>query len=89
MAASLAHDTFMCILMNEKFSILIRISLKFVLKGPIYNKSALARVMAWCQTGDKPLSEPLLIHFIDAYMRTLGGDELFHQSMKCIWKLLI
>ena len=33
--------------MNEKSCILIRISPKFVSKGPIDNKSALVQVMAW------------------------------------------
>ena len=30
------------------------------LLSPIGNKSALVQVMAWCLTGDKPLSEPML-----------------------------
>ena len=47
-----ADDIFTCILMNEKFCILIRISLKFVPKGPIDDKSAVVQVMAWRQTGD-------------------------------------
>ena len=50
-------------------SVLIRISLKFVPKGPIDNKSALVQVMAWRRTGDKPLPEPILTQFTDAYMR--------------------
>ena len=41
MAATLADDIFRCIFMNEIFSILIAISLKFVSKGPIDNKPAL------------------------------------------------
>ena len=45
--------------MNEKFRISIQISLKFVPKGPIDNKPALVQVMAWCWSGDKPLSEPM------------------------------
>ena len=36
----------------------IWISLKFVPKGPFNNISALVEIMPWCQTGDKPLSEP-------------------------------
>ena len=65
----LADDVFKSISMNEKFCILIQISLKFVPKGPIDNKSALLRVMAWCWTGDKPLPEPNLTKFADAYMQ--------------------
>ena len=51
--------------MNEKFSILILISLNFAPKDPIDNKSALVQVMAWCQTGNKPLSEPMLTQFTE------------------------
>ena len=31
--------------------------------------------MAWRRIGNKPLSEPMLTQFIDAY-KVLGGDEL-------------
>ena len=72
MAAILADDIFMCIFMNEKFYISIRIPLKFVPKGPNDNKSALVQVMAWRRAGDKPLSEPMLCRFTDAYMRHSG-----------------
>ena len=41
MAAILADDIFRCIFMNEKFCILIEISLKFVPKGLIDNIPAL------------------------------------------------
>ena len=44
--------------MNEKFCISIRISLRFVPKGPIDNKSALVQVMVCCRTGIKPSPEP-------------------------------
>ena len=49
-----ADDLFRCIFVNEKFCILIRISLKIVPKGPIDKKSALIQVMAWHWTGGKP-----------------------------------
>ena len=68
MAAILADNKFKCIFLNEKYRISIRISLKFVPKGPIDNKPALVQVMAWRRTGDKPLSEPMLTQFTDAYM---------------------
>ena len=42
------------------FRILISISLKFVLKGAIDNKSALVPIMAWRLFGAKPLSDPML-----------------------------
>ena len=65
----LGEDSFKCIFMNEKFFILIWISLKFVSKIPIDNKAALVQVMARCWIGDKPLPEPMLTPFTDAYMR--------------------
>ena len=41
MAAILADGILKCIFFNENFRILIKISLKFVPKGPMDNKSAL------------------------------------------------
>ena len=40
-AAFFADDIFRCIFVNEKFCILIKISLKFVLEGPIDDNPAL------------------------------------------------
>ena len=37
--------------------------------GPIDNKSALVQVMAWCQTGNKPLPEAMMTQFTDEYMQ--------------------
>ena len=45
-----ADDIFKGIFMDNKFCISIQISLKFVLKGRIDNKSALVQVMVWRQT---------------------------------------
>ena len=38
-------------------------------KSPIENKLALVQVMAWRRTDNKPLPEPILTQFTDAYMR--------------------
>ena len=43
-------------------------SLKCVPRCPTDNKPALVQVMAWRRRGDKPLPEPMLTQFIDAYM---------------------
>ena len=73
-------DMFKSVLVNEKFSILNQISLKFVPIGPNDNKSALVQLMAWCWTGDKPLTE-----WTDAgpvhwrIYASLGGDELINK----------
>ena len=69
MAALFADDIFKCIFLNENDRITIQISLKFVPTSPIDNTPALVQVMAWRQAGDKPLSEPMLTPFTDAYMR--------------------
>ena len=69
MAAIFTDNIFKCIFMNEKFCISIQISLKFIPEGPIDNKSTLFQVMACRLTGDKPLPEPMLTQFTDAYMR--------------------
>ena len=50
-----------------KFCILIRTSLKFVPNGPINNIPALVQIMACCLIGAKPLSEPILTQFTNAY----------------------
>ena len=56
-----ADDIFKCIFLNENIWIPIKISLKFVPKGPINNIPALVQIMAWPCLGDKPLSEPMMI----------------------------
>ena len=53
-----AGNIFKFILLNENVWIPIKISLKFVPKGPINNIPAMVQIMAWRRPGDKPLSEP-------------------------------
>ena len=71
-----ADDVFKCIFVNENLCILIWISLKFVPKSLNDNIPTVVWVMAWCQTGDKPLPEPMLTELTEAYIAALGGDEL-------------
>ena len=60
-------------------------SLTFVRKDPIYNTSALTHVTAWHRTGDKPLSEPPMVQFIDAYKHfTAGLTALTNTSLLMI-----
>ena len=54
-------DIFNCLFFNENVWISIKISLKFVPKGPINNIPALVWIMAWRRSGDKPLSEPVMV----------------------------
>ena len=55
-----ADDIFKCIFLDENVWIRIKISLKFITKGPINNIPALVQIMAWRRPGDKPLSEPMM-----------------------------
>ena len=55
-----ADDVFKCNLLKENVWIPIKISLKFVPKGPSNNIPALVHIMAWRRQGDKPLSEPMM-----------------------------
>ena len=69
MAVNVADDIFKCIFLNENDRNPIQFSLKFVPRTPIDNTPALVPVMAWRRKGDKPLPEPMMIQFIDTYMR--------------------
>ena len=62
-------DIFKSIFLNENVWISIKIALKFVSRGQINNIPALFQIMAWRRPGDKPLSEPMMVKFTDAYMR--------------------
>ena len=59
-----ADDTFKRLFFNENVRISIKISLKFLSKGPIYNNPALVQIMAWRRSGDKPLSEPMMFSLL-------------------------
>ena len=57
-------DIFKCISVNENVRISVKISLNFVPKVRINNIPALVQIMAWCQPGDKPLSEPVMVKLL-------------------------
>ena len=57
-------DVFKCNFLNENVWIPIKISLKFVPQGPINNIPALVQLMAWRRSGDKPLSDPMMISLL-------------------------
>ena len=56
-----ADDIFKCIFLNENVWVPLKISLKFVPKGPINNIPAMVQIMAWSRPGNKPLSEPMMV----------------------------
>ena len=59
-----ADAIFKCIFLNENDCISLKNSL-----SPINNIPTLVQIMAWRRPGDKPLSEPMMVSFNDAYMR--------------------
>ena len=59
-----ADDIFKWIFLNENVWIWIKISLKFVPKVPINNFPAFVQIMAWCRSGDKPLSESMMVSLL-------------------------
>ena len=69
MAAILADGIFKCIFLTENDRISIKISLKFVPQSPMDNKPALVQVMACQQSGDKPLSEQMMVSLNEVKIR--------------------
>ena len=59
-----ADDTFNRIFLNDNVRISSKISLKFVPNGPINNSPSLVKIMAWRRSGDKPLSEPMMVSLL-------------------------
>ena len=51
--------------LNEIYCIFIQLSLEYIPKYPIINKSVLAQVMAWCWTSEKSIPEPMFAQFTD------------------------
>ena len=73
-----ADDVLKCIFLSENVWISLKISLKFVPKGPINNIPPLVQIMAWRRQGDKPLSEPmmasLLTHICVTWLQWVNLD---------------
>ena len=78
-------DIFKCISLNENVWISVKISKKFIPKGPINNIPVLVQIMAWRRPGDKPLSEPmmasLLTHICVTRHQCALWSSLFHVIM--------
>ena len=76
MADTLAGDTFKFKFINENVLISLKISLKFVPKGPINSIPALVQIMAWRRPGDKLLAEPMMVSLLMCLYASLGLNEL-------------
>ena len=59
-----ADNVFKCIFLNENVWILVTISLQCVSKVSINNIPALVQIMTWRRSGDKPLSEPIMVSLL-------------------------
>ena len=59
-----ADHIFKCIFLNENIWISLTISLKFVPEVPVNNIPSLFQIMACCRTGNKPLSEPMVVSLL-------------------------
>ena len=82
-----ADDIFNGIFFNENIWIPIKISLKFVPNGPINHIPALVQIMAWRRSGDKPLSEPMIVslltHICVSQWVNIYISQPFTHSVKC------
>ena len=82
-----ADDSFTCIFFNENCCILIKFSLKYVRKGPIDNNPALVQIMAWRRSGDRPLSEPMMVslptHICVTRPQWVNADVSDHDTTWC------
>ena len=76
-----ADDTFKHIFLNENIRISIKISLKFVPKGPIDNIPKLVQIMAWRRPSDKPFSEPMMVRLPTHICVTRP------QWVNCVWEV--
>ena len=65
---------FKCIFLHENVWILLRSSLKFVPKVPINNILSLFQIMSWWWSGNKPLSEPMIVRlYVSLVLNKLKG----------------
>ena len=92
--AALSQTIFSEAFSRMKFLYLIIFSLKCVPTGPIENNPALCKIMAWCRPCVKPLFEPMLTQFNNAWgtsrrwfnpweggiVMDLGGSPLVYLS---------
>ena len=90
-----ADDIFKCIFENEHEWISPRISLKFVPKVRINNIPALVHIMAWRRSGDKPLSEPVMVSLLThicvtrlQWVKHIFNPLVYYSTHWCIFNTL-
>ena len=82
-----ADNTFKCTFLQENVRISIKISLKFVPQGPINNNPALVQITALRRSGDKPLSEPMMVSLLThiCVIRPQWVNYMNHISLLQVW----
>ena len=84
-----ADSTFTHIFLNENVRITIKISLKFVPKGPINDIPVLVQIVAWCRPGNKPLSGPMVIrspmHICVTQPQWVKEQQIFYKHWENWW----
>ena len=78
-----ADDIFKCIFFYENVWIPNKISLNFVPKGPINYIPALVQIVAWRRSGDKPLSEPMMVRLSTHICVTQWVEKLLVITYSC------
>ena len=78
-------DNLTCLFLNENIQISIKISLKFVPKGPINNIPALVQTVAWRRSGDKLSSEAMMVRFLNTLRPRQDGRHFPDDIFKCIF----
>ena len=70
-----ADDSFKCIFLNENIWIAIKISLKFVPRGPMNNIPALVQIMAWRR----------IVYIVSTYQNMIAifRESIIHTSWFC------
>ena len=90
-----ADDVFKCIFLNVNVWISLKISLKCVPKVPINNIPALLQILAWRRSGDKPLSEPMMVsllthicvtrpQWVKKPLLTVGRNWSLRSKQRCV-----
>ena len=74
--------------LDENLELRLRFHWSFFPKGPINNNPALVQIMAWRRSGDKPLSEPMMVYW--CIYASLGLNELMSYGVcGMIWNKCI
>ena len=76
-------DIFKCIFLNENVWISIKISLKFVPKGPINNNPALVQIMTWRRPGSEPMMVRLPTHIYVTWPQWVKSCNIVQHLQWC------